>query len=156
MATTIQTGPQARRLWAPLLLAALLAGCARSGSPEAELRAVVQEAKEAAEARDASRLFDLVDPGYRDPQGHGAEDLRRYLRGWLIAHPRVRLLTRVNSIEFPAEGLARIDVTVGMLGRHAGSDSAWDLAADVYDIEATLMRDGGRWRVTRASWRGGR
>jgi hypothetical protein len=137
-----------------LLAAALGGGCGEPDTPEAQVRAVVQAAKDAAEARDASGLFDLIDPGYRDPQGNGAEELRRYLRGWLIAHQSVRLLTRVESIEFPAENLARLSVTVGMVGREAGGD-AWDLAADVYDIDVTLAREGGEWRVTRAEWRRG-
>lgn len=137
-----------------LVVAAFAGGCGAPDPPEAQVRAVVQEAKEAAEARDASRLFDLIDPGYRDPQGHGAEELQRYLRGWLIAHQSVRLLTRVDSVEFPAEDLARVAVTVGMVGREAGAD-AWDLAADVYDIDVTLAREDDEWRVTRAEWRRG-
>ncbi len=144
-----------RHLAATLAAAALLlAGCGAPNSPEAEVRTVVAEAEAAAEARDASRLFDLIDPGYRDPQGNGAEELKRYLRGWLIAHQSVRLITRVDSVEFPAEGLARVRATVGMLGREAGGE-AWDLAADVYDLDVTLARDGGEWRVTRAEWRRG-
>ncbi|MCU0975178.1 MAG: nuclear transport factor 2 family protein [Steroidobacteraceae bacterium] len=141
-------------LAALVVLGALLSGCGQPDSPEAQVRAVVQEAKEAAEARDASRLFDLIAPDYRDPRGFDADELERYLRGWLIAHQRVRLLTRVESIEFPAEDLARLSVTVGMVGREAGAE-AWNLAADVYDIDVTLARENGEWRVTRADWRRG-
>jgi hypothetical protein len=141
-------------LAALLVLGALLGGCGEPDSPEAQVRAVVQEAEDAAEARDASRLFDLIAPDYRDPRGFGADELRRYLHGWLIAHQSVRLLTRVESIEFPAEDLARLSVTVGMVGREAGSE-AWDLAADVYDFDVTLAREDGEWRVIRAEWRRG-
>lgn len=133
---------------------ALLAACGKPDSPEAQVRAVVQEAEDAAEARDASRLFGLIAPDYRDPRGFAAEDLKRYLRGWFVAHQSVRLLTRVESIEFPAEDLARLSVTVGMVGREAGGE-AWDLAADVYDLDVTLAREGGEWRVIRAEWRPG-
>jgi hypothetical protein len=146
---------EARRgtsLAALLVFGSLLGGCGEPNSPEAQVRAVVTEAREAAEARDASRLFDLIDPGYRDPRGYGAEELKHYLRGWLIAHQSVRLLTRVNSIEFPTEDLARLSVTVGMVGREAGGD-AWDLAADVHDLDVSLAREDGAWRVIRANWR---
>jgi hypothetical protein len=149
------TGPRRAASIAALLAAAALgAGCGAPDSPEAQVRAVVQEAKNAAEARDASRLLDLVDPGYRDPQGNGAEELKRYLRGWLIAHQSVKLLARIDAIEFPAEDLARVSVNVGMVGREAGGE-AWNLAADVYDVDVTLAREGGEWRVTRADWRRG-
>lgn len=138
-------------LAALLVLGAFLSGCGEPDSPESQVRAVVAEAEAAAEARDASRLFELIAPDYRDPRGFGADELRRYLRGWLIAHQSVRLLTRVESIEFPAEGLARLSVTVGMVGREAGGE-AWDLAADVYDLDVTLAREDGEWRVIRAEW----
>lgn len=139
-------------LAALLVFGALLGGCGEPDSPEAQVRAVVAEAKAAAEARDASRLFELIAPDYRDPRGFGADEIKRYLRGWLIAHQSVRLLTRVNSIEFPAEDLARLSVTVGMVGREAGGE-AWDLAADVHDLEVSLAREDGEWRVIRAEWR---
>ena len=148
----------AARRGAPLaalvVLGALSSGCGAPDSPEAQVRAVVREAEDAAEARDASRLFELIAPDYRDPRGLGADELRRYLRGWLIAHQSVRLLTRVESIEFPAEDLARLSVTVGMVGREAGGE-AWDLAADVYDLDVTLAREDSEWRVIRAEWRRG-
>jgi hypothetical protein len=143
---------------APALAAVLAAGllalaaCARPDSPEAELRAVIAAAKEAAEARDAGALFDLIAPDYRDAQGYGADELKRHVRGWLIAHQRVRLLTRVNSLDFPADDLARAQVTVAMLGRETDAANAWDLAADIYEFDLTLAREGGDWRVTRAAW----
>lgn len=137
-----------------VLAASLLAltACSRPDSPEAEVRAVIATAKEAAEARDASALFDLIAADYRDAQGYGADELKRYVRGWLIAHQSVRLLTRVNALEFPAEDLARAQVTVAMLGRETVAENAWDLAADVYEFDLTLAREGGDWRVTRAAW----
>ncbi len=148
---------EARRsgwLAALMVFGALASGCGQPDSPESQVRAVVAEAREAAEARDASRLFGLIASDYRDPRGFGADELKRYLRGWLIAHQSVRLLTRVNSVEFPAEGLARLSVTVGMVGRETGGE-AWDLAADVYDLDVTLAREDGEWRVIRADWRRG-
>ena len=148
-------GPAGAALAALLCCATtLLAACAKPDSPEAQILAVVQEAEEAAEARDASRLFELIAPDYRDPRGYGADELRRYLRGWLVAHQSVRLLTRVESIEFPAEDLARLSVTVGMVGRESGGE-AWDLAADVHDLDVTLAREDDEWRVIRAEWRDG-
>lgn len=69
-----------------------------------------------------------------------------------MAHQSVRLISRVESIEFEGTELARVAVTVGMLGREAGSDSAWDLAGDVWRFDLMLAREGGDWRVIRAGW----
>jgi len=136
-----------------LLLALVLTGCGRESSPEDELRAVVAEAEAAAEARDASALSGLVADDYRDVRGNGVEEIRRYVRGYLIAHQSVHLLVRIEEIELKATDLARLRATVGMVGREAEGAAAWDLAADVYEFDLTLAREAGDWKVTRADWR---
>ncbi|MGQ0430532.1 MAG: hypothetical protein ACT4UQ_11430 [Gammaproteobacteria bacterium] len=109
-------------------------------------------AEEAAEARDASALKDMVADDYADDAGRSAADLRAYVRGWLVSHQSVYLVTRVDSIELEGKELARLAVTVGMLGREADSESAWDVAGDIYKLDLMLARDGGEWHVIRAGW----
>lgn len=69
-----------------------------------------------------------------------------------MAHQTVRLISRVDSIELEGTELARVAVTVGKLGRDAASDSAWDLAGDVWRFDLMLARESGSWRVIRAGW----
>jgi len=137
-----------------LLLAALLAfaGCGSAGAPEDEIRALVDAAELAAEQRNAADLRDLVADDYRDAAGRTASDVRRLLHGYLIAHQSIGLITRIDSIEIEGKELARLRVTVGMLGREAGPDSGWDLAGDVHRFDLRLAREGGNWRVIRAGW----
>jgi hypothetical protein len=139
---------------ARLLVAAwLLAACGPSSTPEAEIRSLIELAETAAEERDASALKDLVADDYRDGEGRGAEEIRRALHGYLIAHQSIHLVTRIDGIELDGKELARVRVTVGMLGREADGDSAWDLAGDIHRFDLRLAReDGGEWRVTRAKW----
>ena len=92
----------------------------------------------------------LVADDYRDGDGRGADDIRRYLQGYLIAHQSIHLITRVDSIEIEGAEAAHALVTVGMLGRE--SDTTWDLAGDVYRFDLRLAREDGEWRVTRAGW----
>lgn len=136
---------------ATLVLALALAACAPDQSPEEEIRAVVAAAEAAAESRDTATLLDFVAADYHDGQGNGAEEIRRYVRGYLLAHQSVHLMTRVEEVELLATDLARLRATVGMLGQ--GGESAWDLAAEVYEFDVTLARTDGEWRVTRAVWR---
>lgn len=82
--------------------------------------------------------------------------MRGFLHAWLVAHPSVNLLTRIDSIELEGTELARVLVTVGMLGREANGDSGWDLAADIERLELRLAREGGDWRVIRAVRQGER
>lgn len=109
-----------------------------------------------AEARDAAELRALVADDYRDASGRDAPEIRAFLHAWLVAHPSVNLLTRIDSIELEGTEQARVQVTVGMLGREATAGSGWDLAADVERLDIRLARDGGAWRVVGAGRHGGR
>jgi hypothetical protein len=130
-----------------------LGGCGPSGTPEDEIRALVDEAESLAEARDAPGLRGLVADDYEDSRGRDAAEVRNLLHAWLIAHPSVNLLTRIDSIELEGTELARVEVTVGLLGREADGGSDWDLAIDVERLDLRLARDGGDWRVIGASRR---
>lgn len=110
----------------------------------------------AAEARDAAELRGFIADDYADSAGRSAADVRNLLHAWLIAHPSVNLLTRIDSIELEGTELARVRVTIGMLGREAKGESDWDLAADVERLDIRLARDGGNWRVIGASRQGDR
>jgi hypothetical protein len=111
----------------------------------------VDEAELAAEARDASELRALVADDYEDPNGRDAVEVRNFLHAWLVAHPSLRLITRIDSVEIEGKELARLQVTVGVLARDADSESNWDLAAEIRRLDIRLAReDGGDWRVIRA------
>jgi hypothetical protein len=97
----------------------------------------------------------LIAPDYQDGRGNGAEEIRRYVRGYLVTHQSIHLLTRVDEIEILATDLVRLKATVGMLGREANAESSWDLAGDLYEFDVTLAREDGDWLVTRADWRRG-
>jgi hypothetical protein len=133
-----------------LLAALACAACGPAGSPEDELRALVEATEAAAEARDARELRALVADDYRDASGRDASDIRNFLHAWLVAHPSVNLVTRIDSIALEGTEQARVQVTVGMLGREANGGSDWDLAADIERLDIRLARDGGDWRVVGA------
>jgi hypothetical protein len=124
--------------------------CGGAQSPESQVRAVIETGEAAAEARDLPALMDLVSPDYQDDSGRDSRELRNYVHGYLIANQSIRLLTRIDSIEFPYRDMARVDLTVGSLGREAPEDSSFDLAADVEQLSIELQLDDGEWKVTRA------
>lgn len=141
-----------RRIGRTLLAGACLwlAACGSADPPEVQVRAVIDAAEKAVEARDVSGLMDLVSPDYKDEDGRQPDELSRYLRGYFLANQSIHLLTRIETLEFPATGVAEVALLVGMVGREAEAESAWNLAADVYRIELTLMQDGNDWLVTHA------
>ena len=143
-----------RRATVALALGAALAvaGCGEQETPEARVRAVIAAGEAAAEARDLSGILEHVAPGFRDAQGGGREELKQYLRGYLVTHPSVHLLTRIDSVEFPYRDLARVKLTVGTLGTGSTEAAGFDLAADVHDVVLELQFEDDAWRVVRASW----
>lgn len=134
-----------------LVLAASLATTACSGrqTPEQQVRAVVAAAEDAAERRDHADLMGLVSPAFRGARGEDAAEVSRWLRGYLVTHPSIEVVTRIHAIEFPYEDLARVRLTIGTLGSDLRS---LDVSADAQDVELELQREGGDWRITRAAW----
>ncbi len=141
-----------KRFAALLLAAALIAGCADPDSPEAQVRRTIDTMEAAAEARDVGDLMDFIADDFRDGYGRGPDELRRYVQGYFIANQSIHLLTRIEQIDFPHPDEARLHVAVGMVGREAAAANAWNLAADVYDFEVTMRRNGDDWRVIHAKW----
>jgi len=147
--------PRTARVMA--LAVVLLAGaCGPRETPEARVRAVIDAGEAAAEARDLSALMDLVSPAYRDERGGDADELKQYLRGYLVTHQSVHLLTRVESVEFPYRDFARVRLTLGTLGRESAGAAAFDVAADVNEIVLELALEDDEWRVVRAAWQSAR
>ena len=103
------------------VLVTFAAGCGDSRTPDAKVRAVIAQGEQAAETRDLSGIMDLVAPSYRDGQGGGRDELKQYLRGYLVAHQAIHLLTKVESVEFPYRDMAKVSLTLGTLGRDAAS-----------------------------------
>ena len=133
------------------LLSLLLAACGPTQTPEAQVRSVIAAGEAAAEARDLSALMELVATDFRDDQVGGREELQQYLRGYLVMHQSIHLLTRIESIDFPYSDMARVHVTVGSLASETGDSTSFDLAADVQELDLQLVREGEHWRVRRAS-----
>jgi hypothetical protein len=126
--------------------AALLQGCAKERSPEARIRAVIETAEQAAEARDSSDVLALMSPQFREAGGLDRNGVGQYLRAYFLAHPSIHLLTRVESIEFPAPDLGRARVTVGLVGRESGA--TLDLATEVHRFDLQFELQEGDWRLT--------
>lgn len=125
---------------------ALLAACSDSGSPEQQVRAVIEQMEQAAENRDIGELASHLSQDYRDANGMDAQEAARYARGYFIANQSIHLLTRVEELTFPTEGEARAQVAVGMLGRNAADQ--WDLAAEVHTFKIALRREDDEWKVS--------
>jgi hypothetical protein len=132
-------------------LSVLLCACSQPASPEQQVRDLIAAGEQAAEKRDLGALMELVSAEYGDESGRDAESLGQYVRGYLMLHPSIHLLTRVEEIDFPYADMARVRVTVGSLGHGAAEGASFDVAAEVEQLEIELVHEGGDWRVRRAT-----
>ena len=131
---------------------ACFAACSDPESSEQRVRSVIAGMQAAAEARDASDFMEFIAPEFRNPEGQGFDDVQRYLRGYLLTHQSVHLLTRIQQLEFPVPQEAHVVLSVGMAGKQAGGGTL-DLSASSYEFDLVLREEAGAWRVINATWR---
>src|SRR5688500_13144319 len=130
---------------------ALLTACSDRASPEQQVRAVIDSMELAAEARNVGDLMEHLADNYRDAQGQDRQQAALYARGYFISNQSVHLLTRIESLEFPAADEARVKLQVGMAGR-GGETGSGGLSADLHDFDLVLVQEGGEWKVSYADW----
>ncbi|HEX6397877.1 MAG TPA: hypothetical protein VFZ95_10660, partial [Steroidobacteraceae bacterium] len=87
-----------------------LSSCGARSSDEEQVRTLFADAESAAEQRDASDVLAFVADDYEDANGFDKTQLRNFLRGYFLANPKIELLVSVESLEFPADGLARAEL----------------------------------------------
>src|SRR5262245_49307794 len=102
------------------LVAVLVAGC-QASDPEAEIRALLASAEEAAEARDVGFFGEILSDSYRDAHGNDREETLRMLRGLFIANQRIEIASRVDEIVIEGGDAARAVVHAGMVGRRTNA-----------------------------------
>jgi hypothetical protein len=123
-----------------LILVTLLAACGSRSSDEEQVRTLVSELETAAEARDTSDVLEHVSANYGDAQGFDRAQLQNFLRGYFLAHPNIELLVTIDSLAFPAAGLAQAEITVTSVA----------LDADRARLKVEFRREGDAWQVSRA------
>lgn len=128
--------PQAVML-AGILLA--LQACGQKPDREAAVRAVLDQAEQAAESRDVGAAMELVSEDYADAEGLDRRGLQQFVRGYFVLNPRIELLVRIESIEFPESNRARVRLQIGSV--------ATRLEADRFTVE--LVDESGSWRLLR-------
>jgi hypothetical protein len=130
----------------------LVAGCG-SSDPEAEIRALLAVAEQAAEERDAGAFGDAVGAAYHDTRGNDRERLLRSIRGYFIANQRIEIVSRVDEIVLEGTDAARAVVHAGLVGQRSGAALIDGIEADLYRFELELVNDGGDWRIIGADYR---
>ena len=123
------------------LAAILLAACGAKSSEEEQVRALISAIETAAEARDTSDVLEHVADNYVDSNGFDKSQLRNFLLGYFLAHPRVEVLVNIESLEFPVDGLAQAVISLATV----------ELTdPDMQRLKVEFRRSGSAWQVVRA------
>jgi hypothetical protein len=144
-----------RRPARPLLLPALLLlALACSRTPADPVEALLGELEAAAEARDARRFAERLDPGFRGQGGLDRSSARAELRRTFAAYEHVHL--EVYGVEVDRQdGAARVRCVVELSGRARVLPGLEGLLPPSAVYRFTLdvaAPEGGAWLVRAASW----
>lgn len=132
------------------IMTSLLPACGGSDdAPEAALRAWVERAETAAEAKDRPALTDMISSAYADARDNDREALDRLFRLYFLRTRSVALLTDIENIAVSGGSAATMTVTAGMAGTTGGT---FGLNADAYRFELELESDGDEWLLIGARW----
>lgn len=123
-------------------------------SPEAQVRALIEQAESSAEKKESGNLRRLVSEKYSDSQGRDKKAIEAVLRYYFLRHESIHLFTRIQQTSFPSPGIAHAVVLVAMAGQPiTDAEELERLRADLHRFEITLTRESEEWKVIRAEWR---
>jgi hypothetical protein len=117
----------------------LLAGCGARSSDETQVRELIDAVELAAEARDAGDVVAHVTTEYSDSNGFDRSELERFLRVYFLGNPRIELLVRIETLEFPVDGLGKARIHLNAIP-----------SGDSVSLDVEFRREGDDWRVARA------
>lgn len=133
------------------LLTLPVAGC-RRGDDEERIRAVIEEARTAVVERDAAGVLDLVDEGYRDPEGRTKREVRSLLLYRILRNRRLTVSIVAPKVVVSGD-TAAARVTVVATGSEGGGIFPDNATSREFDIR--FARRGRGWKVVSATWGGG-
>ena len=137
-----------------IVVALLLPGCrGERASPEAEVRALINDAVTAAGQKHIGALKDLISENYADDQGQNKRAIENLLRLQFLRNETVHLYAHIQSVTLPQPDRAQAIVLVAMAGVPIASVQELPLLrADLHRFEIDFARENKTWRVQRAAW----
>src|ERR1044071_776418 len=82
--------------------------CGKTLTPEAQLRAAIVQAQQAAEKKEISVLRGLVSEQYRDEQGQDKRAIDGLLRVYFLRNESIHVFTRIRDVALATQDQARV------------------------------------------------
>ena len=135
-----------RNIFIGVLCAILSFACSRS-SDEEQIRAIINSAEAAAEARHTSGIMDLIADDYSDDMGSDKSQLQNVLRGYFLTHPKIKLLVTIENVNVEGPDNARVHLELSTVGTEKFGDSSTSLTAQSEPLRIDFKRVGAKWRM---------
>ena len=141
--------------FAALVALVAISACQRGrAGPEAQVRALIQDAIAAAEQKRISDLRAIISEQYRDDQGQDKRSVENLLRLHFLRNERLHLFARVQSITLAPPDRAQAIVLVAMAGvPMASAQDLLGVRADLHRFDIDFTYEDKQWRTVRAAWR---
>lgn len=131
----------------------ILSACARPVSEEDRLKAIVNEAAEAAQKKDIDAIRKHISKSYKDPEGNDYDSVRRILAYHFIRAETVSVFVRGIDIEI--KGGTALAAVNAFLVRGKDVKSIKDIlpeSAAGYKFDLIFKKEDGDWKVVNAEW----
>lgn len=137
------------------VLLLVVAACGSPESPQAKLDAFLASGVAAAEARDTSEIMDLVAEDYRDGQGRGRDEIRRYITGMFLRYGSIHVDLKTVAVPQLTELGGEVELSLGLAGERGDNNPLWSLGARRHLLRLELVAEGkdAPFQLLRASWR---
>lgn len=145
-----------RSLLAILVLLASAIACSEDPrSPEEHVRALLDQAEQAAEAKEIKVIKEMISENYADAQGRGKEDLKRVLAYHFLRNQAMHLTSRVDSITLLPSGEVDGVLYVAMANTPISSmEELANLRAAMYRFDFRWVEEEKNdWKLIQSSWR---
>lgn len=145
-----------------LMLSSFLSGCSDNEiTPEAKIKAVVEEAVKAVEQKQLGRLADLIAESYSDQYGNDRKNALKLLRLYFLRNRSIYLFTQIKSIELLdgeqqqelEQNKAELKVYVGMAGTPISNGIPVGMRANIFLFDLKMIEEDSEWLVQQAAWK---
>jgi len=148
------------RLLALIVFAALAAGivgttgCGKKMTDEEQVKAVIKDMADAAEAKDARRIKDHISPDYSDPSGMDYDQIKGFLALQMMQSEHITVFLRKTDVEVAGEkAYATVRAVIARGEKPAANENDTDTERGGFVFDLTFVKHDGEWLMTKAIYR---
>jgi len=129
-------------------------GCGGKMTDEEQVRAVIKDMAEAAEARDARRIKEHISPDYSDPSGMDYDQLKGFLALQMMQSEHITVFLRKTDVEVVGDkAYATVRAVIARGEKPAANENDTDTQRSGFVFDLTFEKREGEWLMSKAIYR---